>query len=394
MLFFAFDLDNSFIVNELLYYEKEGIKITVVTKNKIPNELKNCNNLTFFNLKEGIISKRKLVIDNFFLILKLVFIELKQVFKNTLYIKLFKHELMILLSQLDYALQVKEYCKNMNETPQLYAYWFHDEAIVCSFLVELKVAKMYVSRAHAFDIYEEERQYGIMPYVHFKLKNAKRILTVSQMGANYFIQKYPQYRSKFIVSYLGTSKRDEALNPVNLSNKIKIVSCGSIQFRKRINLIYNVLKQVPNVEWTHIGDGPQKELFFQNISIDTPIKVNFLGNLKNEDVKKIYSENAFDFFISLSENEGIPVSIMEAISYGIPVISTNAGGCSEIINKKTGVLIPVNFNENELVQMITNIKNTDFNTVEKRKMIAQFWQANFYATTNYKNFLNTINAIS
>ena len=43
-----------------------------------------------------------------------------------------------------------------------------------------------------------------------------------------------------------------------------------------------------------------------------------------------------DLFLTVSANEGIPVSIMEAQSFGIPVIATDVGGISEIVNNVNG----------------------------------------------------------
>ena len=50
-------------------------------------------------------------------------------------------------------------------------------------------------------------------------------------------------------------------------------------------------------------------------------------------------------FINLSSSEGIPVSIMEAQSFGIPVIATNVGGSGEIVVSETGVLVDENRTE-------------------------------------------------
>lgn len=41
----------------------------------------------------------------------------------------------------------------------------------------------------------------------------------------------------------------------------------------------------------------------------------------------------------MSDSEGIPVSIMEAMSFGIPVIARNVGGMSEIVNEENGLLL-------------------------------------------------------
>ena len=48
------------------------------------------------------------------------------------------------------------------------------------------------------------------------------------------------------------------------------------------------------------------------------------------------------FFVNVSESEGIPVSIMEAASFGIPIIATDVGGTSEIVDNSNGFLIENN----------------------------------------------------
>ena len=59
----------------------------------------------------------------------------------------------------------------------------------------------------------------------------------------------------------------------------------------------------------------------------------------NRDMKEMLF-NKSQIFILPSYNEGLPMAILEAMSYGIPVISTDVGSVSEVvINDKTGYLI-------------------------------------------------------
>ncbi|NMC40567.1 MAG: glycosyltransferase, partial [Bacteroidales bacterium] len=60
-------------------------------------------------------------------------------------------------------------------------------------------------------------------------------------------------------------------------------------------------------------------------------------------------------FINVSSSEGVPVSVMEALSFGIPVIATDAGGTSEIVNNTNGRLIPVDFDPKDLAAIIENL---------------------------------------
>lgn len=50
--------------------------------------------------------------------------------------------------------------------------------------------------------------------------------------------------------------------------------------------------------------------------------------LGNQLVYDFYRNNDVDVFVNLSESEGIPVSIIETISFGVPVVATDVGGNS------------------------------------------------------------------
>ena len=71
----------------------------------------------------------------------------------------------------------------------------------------------------------------------------------------------------------------------------------------------------------------------------TDVQFQFLGNVDNKKIADIYRKEDVDFFINMSDSEGIPVSIMEAFSSGIPAIARNVGGISEIVNNTNGFLL-------------------------------------------------------
>ncbi|MCF7823973.1 MAG: glycosyltransferase [Candidatus Marinimicrobia bacterium] len=77
-----------------------------------------------------------------------------------------------------------------------------------------------------------------------------------------------------------------------------------------------------------IGDGPEKELLKSKIFQKEMVKnVHFLGWQTN--LSEIY--NDLDVLALTSLNEGTPVAIIEALSHGVPVVSTNVGGVKSII---------------------------------------------------------------
>jgi len=88
-----------------------------------------------------------------------------------------------------------------------------------------------------------------------------------------------------------------------------------------------------------IGDGPKREeyeRFAFKLGIDK--KVKFHGIKTREEVAQ-FMRNA-DFFVLPSIWESLPCVLIEAMASGLPIVATNVGGIPEIINEKTGVLVP------------------------------------------------------
>jgi glycosyltransferase involved in cell wall biosynthesis len=169
---------------------------------------------------------------------------------------------------------------------------------------------------------------------------------------------------------------------------------------KRIDIIISALGIVNTdreIEWMHFGDGILKETLGElalSILQTAKIKFRFMGHYPNEDLLKFYGENQVDLFINTSSTEGIPVSIMEAQAYGIPVIATDTGGLKEIISKNSGSLLPVNLVPEDLAREIEYYLNLDENESGiLRANSYNNWNSNFNAMSNYRNFITEVNSI-
>ncbi|MGZ5247769.1 MAG: glycosyltransferase, partial [Flavitalea sp.] len=73
----------------------------------------------------------------------------------------------------------------------------------------------------------------------------------------------------------------------------------------------------------------------------------------------------FDLFLNVSESEGVPVSIMEAMSAGLPVIATNVGGTREIVDGSNGVLVNKNISALELSDLLVHFKERSPEEIKK-----------------------------
>ncbi len=99
-----------------------------------------------------------------------------------------------------------------------------------------------------------------------------------------------------------------------------------------------VAKVVPNVKFVLCGAGNKDdEALIKNMIIEKNIENNvvFPGWIRGEEKDKILRES--DVFFLPSYNEGMPMSILDAMGYGLPVVSTNVGGIPRIVhNGKNG----------------------------------------------------------
>ena len=162
-----------------------------------------------------------------------------------------------------------------------------------------------------------------------------------------------------------------------------MVSCSGVIKLKRIHLIAKILMCSENqIKWVHFGDGPLlREVKEICKNLPDNVTVELSGNVTNSEIKKYYATNFVDWFINVSQFEGIPVSMMEAISYGIPIIATDVGGVNEIVNEATGILIPKDFEPSEVARMI---EKESFDST-KRNDVQTFWEEHYNAEKDHSS---------
>lgn len=92
---------------------------------------------------------------------------------------------------------------------------------------------------------------------------------------------------------------------------------------------------------------------------------------QNQQVYDYYKSNKVDVFVNVSYSEGLPVSLMEASSFGIPVIATDVGGSAEIIDKeqKNGFLLDKDFEIGALQKKIELLLNESEEMYCKRRLL-------------------------
>jgi glycosyltransferase involved in cell wall biosynthesis len=139
---------------------------------------------------------------------------------------------------------------------------------------------------------------------------------------------------------------------------LRILTCSNIVPVKRVELIAKVIAELPGeVEWTHIGDGDGIDSIKSYVEavFDHSHRANFVGRLANAEVYEYYQNHLVDLFMNLSESEGVPVSIMEALVHGVPVVATDVGGTAEIVDETIGCVLPIDVSARDACEAVLKL---------------------------------------
>jgi glycosyltransferase involved in cell wall biosynthesis len=274
----------------------------------------------------------------------------------------------------------------------VYCYWFNDVVLYFSLLKSFGYEFKLIVRGHGGDVYEYQNKQKdfFFPFRYLQLKKINSLATISNDAKDHILAKFGDgFRSKLLVSRLGTSYY--GLSPEPQSNKFVIVSCSTFFYYKRIPLLIQALSYLnDDVIWYHFGSGGDEETqsFEMAAALPGNIEVKLMGYFEKDRLMNFYLSNPINIFINVSSSEGIPVSIMEAISFGIPTLAPRVGGIPEIINDKTGIL----FETDSSAIVISNILSKIIKGSQKlpsRDQVHQFWSEKF-SDDNYRHFYRDI----
>ncbi|MBU8880789.1 glycosyltransferase [Bacillus sp. FJAT-29790] len=297
----------------------------------------------------------------------------------------------VLLSWVLSAFEIRNYLlkhvMDKEKSILLYSYWFNPSAISLAMLKEKVPSLVAVARAHGGDLYSCRK---VPPYIPLQLKAIKRLdrlYLVSSDGYRYLKDKDAQLNNLAIsrLGVLGSKKKAGQSN----DGVLRIITCSDIGRIKRLELLIAALSYCKiNIEWTHIGDGVlRNELLESAKGLPGNISYRFLGRMPNIQVIQYYHENPIDLFMNVSVSEGVPVSIMEAFSFGVPVIGTDVGGTGELVNGSNGLLVKKDITAIELAGYIENFYRLEASFKNNlRENAYKTWYELSNANRNYKRF--------
>lgn len=280
----------------------------------------------------------------------------------------------------------------------IYSYWMSAPAF---YIAGMKKTCFKICRTHGYDCFID-RCY--QPFRREILVGLDCIVSISEAGKKDIESRLLPFTAitsdKILVSRLGIRRENLKVDiEKKKSTVLRLVSCSNINKVKRLDLIIDALLDIKvPVEWIHMGDGELGEQIRESaekLRENALVNYYFGGALTQSEVYHFYEDNYVDVFINCSDSEGIPVSIMEAMSFGIPVIARNVGGNAEIVNAENGVLLDEKITSIELQKALLFIYELDESAYAKLRENAFNCYKDYYmASTNYNNFFDKIKILA
>ena len=279
----------------------------------------------------------------------------------------------------------------------VYTYW-NDETTYALQSLKAKFGYKLVSRIHGGDLYLERRPFHYMPLKKHFNHHIETLYTITDQANGYLVKHYGFNPERLRLSRLGVEER-KIITPCSPKGHLSVVSCSFLTEVKQVHKIIEALKEAAKglshltIHCTHIGGGVLYErlelLAKEHFKEMDNISYELTGDLDNREVYAFYTDNAIDLFINTSRSEGVPVSIMEAMSCHIPVIAPDVGGISDMLTDGyNGHLLSP---DPSIEEIATALRDVDFyKKADTRIHSYELFLKKYNAKDNYTEFVQNI----
>ena len=242
--------------------------------------------------------------------------------------------------------------------------WFASfHALPFILLNQLFNKKVYII-AGGYDVAQcPDIKYGSMRFGYRRiiglwiLKHAQKIIAVSKSNRDEIIQNcnVQPVRLKLIYNAINLGNYKEKINKNN-----QVLTVGEINeetiTRKGLDRFTSVAEAFPSIQFVHIGKwtdkhGKPSKIALNQLKINAPNNIEFLGFVSNLDLKKIFKKSKI--YLQLSRHEAFGVSVLEAMKYGCVPIVTNSFALPEVVGDN-GFIVKNKF---ECISAINSVMN-------------------------------------
>ena len=281
----------------------------------------------------------------------------KILFKKNFFLKLKISIIEITQSEIAYK-WIKEHKIKNSKNIIFYSFWSNFILLTFKKLKEVRDIKT-VSRALGSDLNGFIKNDSYVPFIDTKFLTLNKIILLGDYQKNK-LKKF-NLNNQIEIAPLGVfAQTKNTNNKIFLNEPITFVSCGNLIEIKNNSLMIDFLKKFSEmtnkkIKYIMIGRGILKKKIIKKIQNHNNIIFEYHEYVDN--FVNFLKKNKIHFFLNFSSQEGMPFTIMESMSCGIPTIASNIPPNKYLVNKN-GFLFDLDDFNHSIEDMIINIKET------------------------------------
>lgn len=228
----------------------------------------------------------------------------------------------------------------------------------------------------------------------YDIEQIDRLVHIAKLSSKAFFELHPDYeRGKVFDVVNGIDDKPIAKVAPSCNFKYRLCTSGTVNERKGQYIIIEAMKRIDeailnDLHLTVMGVGPDFDKLVGDVK-DSGLSehVTFKGNVPNPQMHELLC--AENIYCLMSNNEGLPIAIIEAMRAGLPVISTRIAGIPEEVDERNGVLIQPDIDE--LVGILNHLPNYDWDTLGKNSR--KRFEEEFTFERMLKDYVNVFDSL-
>lgn len=265
-----------------------------------------------------------------------------------------------------------------------YSYWFDVWGMGAVTLAGRGVGTV-ASRVHRYDLYETLSPAGFHASKAHLGPKLDWLLPIGRSSAETAVQTFGVRPDRVHLAPLGVSL--PATTPGGEGDTVELVSCSHAVPVKRVDKIIDALaiaaEREPGLHfhWTHLGGGPDLEALRDRASsLPGSVTADLPGAQDHDQVLAWFAGHPIDLFVNTSDSEGLPVTIMEAMAAGIPVLAPAVGDIADLVPQDGpgGWLLPVTPTPQQIADALLahwrQARSSD-HRAEARRLVAEGYES-------------------
>jgi glycosyltransferase involved in cell wall biosynthesis len=184
-------------------------------------------------------------------------------------------------------------------------------------------------------------------FVRWALRTSDVVVAISSFTANE-LGRFADVPVRVIPYTIGFPEA-QASRPPTTDGSFRILFVGRLVQRKGVTHLIEAVRRLPadlRAELIVIGDGPERQTLAEQVHANAlDERVDIRGRVPEGALREAYAAASVFVLPAIvderGETEGLGVVLLEAMSYGIPVVGSDIGGITDIIeNEESGLLVP------------------------------------------------------